>query len=341
MSRFWRATNFIKRISFNKIKPVTGFKSIIKNTPNNNEERRKWNYVMMGVSIFGFNFTKDKEEVEPELIMTIKRSIFLIQKGDYKKAEQMLHVALRQAQTLGHFEGITYVYDVMANLAFEVGEIQKAKDLFKTVMQRLLSTGTDQNDTKIIHISLKVAKLFEQSGDIKTAEEGYKFCIENIEEHAIKNPTDEDILVLWAMSRDWYARMLLSESRLSEALENYQKAYQLCVKVYGNSHEQTVVLLNDLGTVYCLLGQHDRALSYLNDAIERGIKLEDCQELSSVYVNLGNVYLKKSLYNQAKMACFEGLKRAKKNDDEACQEQANSCLDEVKKYLNVNKQNNL
>lgn len=79
MSRFWRATNFIKRISFNKIKPVTGFKSIVKNTPNNNEERRKWNYVMMGVSIFGFNFTKDKEEVEPELIMTIKRSIFLIQ----------------------------------------------------------------------------------------------------------------------------------------------------------------------------------------------------------------------------------------------------------------------
>lgn len=72
-----------------------------------------------------------------------------------------------------------------------------------------------------------------------------------------------------------------------------------------------------------------------------GIKLEDCQELSSVYVNLGNVYLKKSLYNQAKMACFEGLKRAKKNEDEACQEQANSCLDEVKKYLNVNKQNNL
>ncbi|CAD6216345.1 GSCOCG00004498001-RA-CDS, partial [Cotesia congregata] len=353
MSRFWSATNFIKRISFNTIKrPVTGFKSIVKNIPSNNEEKRNWSYFMMGFTIFGFNFSKGEEEVEPELIMTIKRSILLIQKGEYKKAEQMLHVALRQAQTLGHFEGITYVYDVMANLAFQVGEIQKAKDLFKTVMQRLLSTGTDQNDTKIIHISLKVAKLFEQSGDIKTAEEGYKFCIENIEEHAIKNPTDEDILVLWAMSRDWYARMLLSESRLSEALENYQKAYQLCVKVYGNSHEQTVVLLNDLGTVYCLLGQHDRALGYLNDAIERGsglmnwvsiigtftlliliffisgIKLEDCQELSSVYVNLGNVYIKKSLYNQAKMACFEGLKRAKKNEDEACQEQANSCLDE-------------
>lgn len=72
------------------------------------------------------------------------------------------------------------------------------------------------------------------------------------------------------MSRDWYANMLLSESRLSEALENYQKSYQLCTEIYGKNHEQTVILLNDLGTVCCLLGQHDRALGYLNDAIETG-----------------------------------------------------------------------
>lgn len=79
----------------------------------------------------------------------------------------MLHVALRQAQSLQHTDGITYIYDVMANLAFEVGENQKAKDLFTSVMQRLISNGIAQNDKKIIHMSLKVAKILERMGDIQ------------------------------------------------------------------------------------------------------------------------------------------------------------------------------
>lgn len=79
----------------------------------------------------------------------------------------MLHVALRQAQQLQNYDGITYVYDVMANLAFEIGDIKKAQKLFKSVMQRLISTGTPENDIKIIHMSLKMAKLYEATGESK------------------------------------------------------------------------------------------------------------------------------------------------------------------------------
>lgn len=79
----------------------------------------------------------------------------------------MLHVALRQAQTLQNEDGITYIYDIMANLAFEMGENEKAVKLFKSVMSRLLSTGTPQNDKAIIHMSLKVAKIMEQTGDYR------------------------------------------------------------------------------------------------------------------------------------------------------------------------------
>lgn len=79
----------------------------------------------------------------------------------------MLHVALRQAQALQHYEGITYVYDVMANLAFEVGDYKKAEVLFVSVMQRLISSGTPKDDIKIVHISLKMAKLFQHMGDLE------------------------------------------------------------------------------------------------------------------------------------------------------------------------------
>ena len=73
----------------------------------------------------------------------------------------MLHVALRQAQSLQNQDGITYVYDVMANLAFEVGEYDKAEKLFRSVMQRVIANGTPEDDIKIVHMSLKMAKILE------------------------------------------------------------------------------------------------------------------------------------------------------------------------------------
>ncbi|XP_063973727.1 tetratricopeptide repeat protein 19 homolog, mitochondrial [Diachasmimorpha longicaudata] len=290
--------------------------------------------IVVGFSLLGFlGFEKEEEELEPELITTIKRSILLIQNGEFKKAEQMLHVALRQAQTLQHFDGITYVYDVMANLAFQVQEVEKAKKLFISVMQRLMSTGTTEGDMKMIHISLKLAKLYEMSGEPGKAEDGYTFCLKHILDRAKETPEDEDVLLLWGMTLDWYGKMLLSQSRLNEALKCYQQAHKLCHQVHGDEHHQTVVLLNDLGTVYCLLGEYEQALGHLSDAILIGQRLPEMSDLSSIHVNMGNVYLKKNLYNEARDACHTGLELAKKNNDIECQEQANACLEEVKKLL--------
>lgn len=79
----------------------------------------------------------------------------------------MLHVALHQAQTIQHYDSITYVYDVMANLAFDTGDYKKAETLFVTVLQRLMSNGALENDMRVIHISLKMAKLFEHLNEMK------------------------------------------------------------------------------------------------------------------------------------------------------------------------------
>lgn len=57
------------------------------------------------------------------------------------------------------------------------------------------------------------------------------------------------------------------------------------------------------------------------------------QYLSSIYVNLGNVYLKKSMHNEAKQNCTKALILSGKNNDEEIKIQANYCLDEVNKLL--------
>lgn len=97
--------------------------------------------------------TSDAEEAEstPEgkLILCIKRSVLCIQRQQYDKAEQMLHLALRMAQDQRHAPGVTYVFDVMANLALERGQYAKAQRLFVTVMQHLLQEGRQEDDIKV------------------------------------------------------------------------------------------------------------------------------------------------------------------------------------------------
>ena len=42
-----------------------------------------------------------------------------LKEGDLDKAESLLHVALQQAEILNSFDGVTFIYDALANVAFE------------------------------------------------------------------------------------------------------------------------------------------------------------------------------------------------------------------------------
>ncbi|KAG8247299.1 Tetratricopeptide repeat protein 19, mitochondrial [Homalodisca vitripennis] len=281
--------------------------------------------------IFSFFQTKEDEE-ESELIMTIKRAVLMIQHDEFKGAEQMLHVALRLAQQTQNSDGITYIHDLLANVAFAQGELDKAEVLFKDVMQRVLSQGTPQDDLKIIHMSLKLAKIYEQKHDWPKAEEGYKFCMKHLDKQ-VQGSEDEDVLMLWGMTLDWYARFLHEQNRLEEAFTNYKKAYEMCVRLNGEVHEQTVILLNDLGTISFLRGDNDSAIYYMTKAVETGRHLPNMEDFSSVYVNLGSIYMQKEMYEEAQKSCKEGLKNAKRHKNEEGLKEATICLEELKNFL--------
>jgi len=83
------------------------------------------------------------------LVKTIKRSILCIQREQYDKAEQMLHLALRMAQDIQSKDGITYVFDLMANLAMEREQFKKAEKIFTDVMKRLFADGHTEESPKV------------------------------------------------------------------------------------------------------------------------------------------------------------------------------------------------
>lgn len=286
-------------------------------------------FIVSGSFLFNLFGPKEEKDDLEDLRTTIKRSILLIQKQEFRKAEQMLHIALRQAQTLQHYDGITYVYDVMANLAYDTNDFKKAETLFKSVLKRLVAKGVAENDLAVIHISLKIADIYANLNDAQKAENGYKFCLQHLREHVDKDSDNEDALQLLGLNLEKYASMLFSQYRYTTALAYFTQALDVCVKLNGEEHEQTVVLLNDLGSVSFMLQKHDQAIDFLTKAVELGKKLPDMVDLGFIHVNLGNVLIAKGMYDEAEKSCGEGERLAKSRNDSESAVEAKKCLEMI------------
>lgn len=58
---------------------------------------------------------------------------------------------------------------------------------------------------------------------------------------------EEDDLALWGMSRDWFAQYLLERREFKLAFTEFQQAFITSCELFGNTHSQSIVLLNSLG----------------------------------------------------------------------------------------------
>lgn len=131
-----------------------GSYAVVSRIQKQNDSNGKWR-ITTGTSLtigglMSFLKGENKDETpEDKLIMTIKRGILCIQREQYDKAEQMLHVALKMAQDLQNRDGVVYIYDTLANLAMQNQQFAKAEKLFVSVMQYLMGAGTEETDIKV------------------------------------------------------------------------------------------------------------------------------------------------------------------------------------------------
>ncbi|XP_050528453.1 tetratricopeptide repeat protein 19 homolog, mitochondrial [Daktulosphaira vitifoliae] len=291
------------------------------------------NIILLGFSLLSFFGIKDEEDSEAKMIDTIKRGLLFLQKEDYEAFEQTLHNALAIANNIKSYDGLTYVYDVLANGALMKTDFANAEKLFVLVMQRLMSRGAHENDLNMLHISLKLSKIYEAQHDFKKCEIGYEHCMKHLEELNTKDPNNEDILGLLSITFDSYARFLLSQGNTKKAYKYFKKSYKTCVKLNGETFEMNVILLNDLGTLSYALGNVKKAFKFFNKAVKIGQHLPDMESFSSVHINLGNIYLKQGLLNEAEKSCIEGMKNAKRHHYAEGIKEATICLQDVKKLM--------
>ena len=64
-----------------------------------------------------------------------------------------------------------------------------------------------------------------------------------------ENDTSEDTNALWGMSRDWFAQYLMDNGRYKEAFNQFQEAFLTSCELFGDTHSQSLILLNSIGKI--------------------------------------------------------------------------------------------
>ncbi|XP_048374620.1 tetratricopeptide repeat protein 19, mitochondrial isoform X3 [Sphaerodactylus townsendi] len=241
-------------------------------------------------------------------------------KGELEEAERLLHEAARLSHQSDNKNGIIYTYDTMANLAFLRGQLDHAEKLFKAAMSLLLAGNMKQDDNAIIEMSLKLASIYAAQDQVQLALAGYQFCILTLEEKIAKQkglatdalPAEEeqiDTHLLLGLSLDSYARYLLAHKQAAAAERLYERALQISTEVQGETHPQTIVLMNDLATAIDAQGRYDDAYA----RVKRASDLAQQTEHPETYVilnNLAGILMHKEDFSQARQVYKEALKRA-------------------------------
>lgn len=242
----------------------------------------------------------------------------------------MLHIALKVAQEFQDKNGITYVLDQMANLAYEVGNFQKAEKLFANVMQRLLSDGVKEDDIKIIHMSGKIAQMAAVQNNLDKAFQGFEWTLSKIESNA-QFKENSEMYELWGLVKNWHAQSLMQASRFQEAKKAFLEAYEVFLKFHDEVSDEGVQLMNNLGVVYTELNDFDLAEKFLLKAVDISAHIPDFADTGVYHANLGLVYFKRGLYERARQFCSHAWKWGRRNNSDESMTQATYCLDQIKK----------
>lgn len=286
---------------------------------------------ILGFSIFTWLGFEKNMSAEDELIETIKHCVLFIQRTEYDKAEQLLHVALRQAQQIQHQLGITYIYDVMANLALQREQLDKAKQLFVAVTQRIMADGANEDDLRVIQISTKLARISHLKKDYTTAQLGFDWCIDKLNNIMQADPSEEHLKLL-ALTEDWYGRLFIDCDQKENGLKLMISSLHKMQRVSDVETEHIVIQLNDIGTIFDTIGSYDESINYFKKAIELG-KSIDMNELGVMYVNLGRVYIKKKMLDDARKNCGFGWKLGAKEQNEDIKKEAELCIKQIKSIV--------
>lgn len=295
---------------------------------------RSWDLVsgLIGLGVW-LGIIEDLEAEDP-LVLTIKRGIYCMQNDEYEKAETILHSALQMAQDLSFEEAQVYVYDILANNYFKKQDYKRAEQLFAAVFNYVLKKGMPPNDESLIEISIKLSHIYSQLGEWDKCQKGFDYCLteqrQRVTAFETKNSdelNEDEInsLALLGMCHDYYAKHLGSIGRFDTSIDNLKTALDICVKINGETHPQTLVLMNDMSAAYVHKKDYDNALSYQKKVLDGAVRTDD-KNLAKYYYNMGSIYLLQMNKELALNSCRKSLVLTRESNDKELEGKARECI---------------
>lgn len=213
----------------------------------------------------------------------------------------------------------------------EAGDFDKAEKLFVDVMQRLFGEGYKEDSIKMLHLSAKMAHLCHFQGKLDKALQGFQWTLEMLEKKVQQFKDDKEVLELFGLVKNWYGLLLMDKTLFKEAKKHFEEAYEIYVKIHGEKTEEGIMLLNSVSVACTEAGDLEGAAVAIRRAIQLAEEIPKMTEIGIFHANLGLLYLKMGLVNQALESCKFGRRIGLKLENDDAVKQADYCIEQLRK----------
>jgi tetratricopeptide (TPR) repeat protein len=167
-----------------------------------------------------------------------------------------------------------------------MGKFQQAKEIY----QQLL--GVDGPLDEVLRISHYLARIDCHMGDFGHATSQQAIAMQFNDG---RNP---------ALTADVYAGMaevFLRNNMLEDSLELYERAFSIAKRSPAINDHSKVLYLNNIGSVFKLLNNYDKALTYFRKALDIALTRfpPTHPDIANIYQNIGSLYFDKREFDSA------------------------------------------
>ncbi|XP_045201093.2 tetratricopeptide repeat protein 19, mitochondrial-like [Mercenaria mercenaria] len=306
------------------------------------------------LAFLGFGMKKQEEMSEKDQVRQIvSKGIVAKQNGNIAEASKAFHEALTRSTDFLNDKKITkddhlnhrvFIYDQIANLSMEMGDLKTAELVFKDTMKLALSLGMSENDNAMIEMSLKLATIYLYSGRTDLAVQGLKHCITEQETKLGEKPAagsdnkpadtakikeeEDNTKVLLGKALKHLANYHLQQRDFKAAESLMLKSLEISRSTLGSNDDNTFVIMNDIATCQIMLQEYEKAESLLNEGIKLSGKAQSLMQ-SAFLSNLGALYIRTKRFSEAQTACERGLKVAERGNDDYLKAPCKACLERL------------
>lgn len=307
------------------------------------------------LAFLGIFKKKDERSEHDQIRAVISKGIVAKEEGDMKGANKAFHEALTMSTDFLNEEKITvndslnhkvFIYDQIANLYFEAGDLKTAEIVFIDTMKLALKLGMAEDDNAMIEMSLKVATIYLYTGKTDRAIIGLKDCIAKLEsklEAKTNEKTEEgkdngdtkkrkeevtNSKVLLGKTLKHFSHYYLQKRDFKSAKSLMERSLELSRETLGGDDDNTFVIMNDIATCKIMLEEYDSAEELLKEGIRLSGKAKSLMQ-SAFLSNLGALYIRMKKYSDAEKACKRGKQVAETANDKFLITPNEACLERL------------